>query len=133
MNRERVRAGYAIVVGSAMVGLWGVLLVSGRVAELETAPFEIWFHLVAELVTATALIASGVGLLRGRPWARWLLPIALGMLLYSVINAAGYYLDRRDATMVGLFAVLALATSWSIVDDGFRRERLAGRPSGGTR
>lgn len=99
-----------IGVGAAMLGLWSVLLGTGAVPELETAPYEIGYHLVTEVGTALALLGAGLGLLRHAPLATRLYPVALGMLLYTVINSAGYYARRGDVAMVGLFTVLTVGT-----------------------
>ena len=131
MNHERVRAGYAVAVGAAMVGLWAVLFATGGVPELATAPAEVAFHLAAELLTALALLASGVGLLRGREWARRLHPVALGMLLYAAISAAGYYAGLGDDAAVGAFGVLIVATVAAVLDAVGRRERPAAAGQGG--
>ena len=110
MSRDQIRAGYAIVIGTGMLGLWGLFSATGQIPELVTAPYEIGYHLAAELLTAFALLATGVGLLRQLTWARSIYPVALGMLLYTVINSAGYYAQRGDVTMVGMFSVLTIAT-----------------------
>lgn len=116
MNRESIRAGYTILVGMAMLGLWGLLYATDQIPELETAPFEIGYHLAAEILTALVLLTAGVGLFRRRPWARGLYPIALGMVLYTVINSAGYYAQLGDLEMVGIFTVLTAATLLLIGD-----------------
>lgn len=123
MNRNQLGAGYAVVVGAGMVGLWAVLYATGGIPELVTAPYEIGYHLAAELLTAFALLAAGVGLLRGVPWARRGYPVALGMLLYTVLNSAGYYAQRGDVAMVGMFAVLTVATLLAVVSYLRRRAR----------
>ncbi len=110
MNRRTLLATYVIAVGTAMLGLWSALLATGTVSELETAPYEIGYHLVAEVGTALALLGAGLGLLRHTSWATRLYPVALGMLLYTVINSAGYYAQWGDVAMVGLFTVLTAGT-----------------------
>lgn len=110
MNRDTIRAGYVISVGLAILGLWGMLFATDQIPELTTVPYEIGYHLVAELLTALTLIAAGIGRLRQHRWLQQLYPIALGMLLYTVINSAGYYAQLGEFAMVGMFSVLTLAT-----------------------
>ena len=74
--------------------------------ELKTEPFRIAFHLAGEFLTAVALIAGGLGLLCGAPWGRPMYLVSLGMLLYTVIVSPGYFCQRREWPMVGMFAVL---------------------------
>lgn len=58
----------------------------------------------------TVVGAAIVGLWTGRPWARRPLPVALGLLLYTTINSAGYYAQSGEAPVVAMFAVLTVAT-----------------------
>lgn len=109
MTPPRRRAGFLVLVGLGMLGLWTVLLGTGAVPELRTAPYEIGSHLVAELLTALAALAAGIGLLRGSSWAPRVYPVALGLLLYTVLNSAGYYVQRGDLAMVAMFTVLTVA------------------------
>ena len=113
---RRVLAGaYAVGVCLAMLGMWAGLYLAGEIPELATAPLEIGYHLAAEGLTALALLAAGVGLLRGRAWGGRVLPVALGMLLYTVVNSAGYYANLGEWPMVGLFTALTLATGRLLV------------------
>lgn len=100
----------AIVIGTAMVAQWLLFVVLGQVPEFATEPFAIAFHLVAELVTAIALIAAGVLLLRRRRHAVRLALLAFGMLVYTAINSAGYFAELGEWPMVAMFAgVLAVS------------------------
>lgn len=122
MNRESIRGGFVILVGVGMLALWVTFYATGQIPEFETNPYEILYHLFAEILTAVALIVSGVGLFRRNQTARRLYPVALGLLLYTVINSAGYYADLGEAAMVGMFAVLTIATLVGVLD------HLTGRP-----
>ena len=103
---RRWTAIYALVVGVLMLAMWTVLLLTGQAPELATEPLRILFHLAAEALTALTLIAGGIGLLRGRPWARGLTLLGLGMLVYTVIASPGYYAQAGNLPMVGMFAAL---------------------------
>jgi hypothetical protein len=108
---------YAILVGIAMIGQWSVSLAKRQVPELKTEPYRIAFHLAGEFVTAIALVAGGLGLLIAAPWGRPTFLVSIGMLLYTVIVSPGYFCQKREWPMVGMFAVLlALAlTSLGLV------------------
>lgn len=110
MNVKSLLSTYVVLVGTAMIAMWGGILMIGDVPELQTAPLELAFHLAAELLTALALIAAGIGLVIGHRWAGRLLPVALGMLLYTVINSAGYYAGLGEWAMVAFFGVLTATT-----------------------
>ena len=104
---------YAIVVGVFMVGFWGAL-VATRKAELDRRPWDMTFHLAAEFGTASLLILSGAGALFHFADVSVLAPVALGMLLYSVVNSPGFYAGRKNWPMVGLVAVLTLLSAAAI-------------------
>jgi hypothetical protein len=95
---------------------WGFFLVSGQVPELQSEPLRITFHLAAEFITAIGLLAGGIGLLRGRPWAVPVYLVAAGLLLYSVIVSPGYFAQQGQWAIVGLFALLLLLALWSIAN-----------------
>ncbi len=97
---------YAIAVGILMIGQWSFFLAAHKVPELKTEPVEIRFHIVSEIVTALALIAGGAGLLSGVSWSRFVYPVAVGALLYTVVKSAGYFAERKVWALVGMFAVL---------------------------
>lgn len=101
---------YSILVGFAMIGMWGFLLSTDQVPELGEGSRGIYFTLTAEFLTAVLLIISGAGLWLGSQWARTLSPISLGMLLYTVIASAGYDADRNNLPMVAMFIVLTVLT-----------------------
>jgi hypothetical protein len=102
---------FQLVTGSAMLGLWGMLVATDQVAELAEGRVDILFHLAAEVITAALLIVGGLGLLRSATAAaRLLAGFGLGALLYTTVNSAGYYAELGDRPMVIMFAVLALAT-----------------------
>jgi len=111
---------FAILVGLLLLGQWVFSLASGRVPELETAPLAIGFHLAAEILTALALILSGLALLKKRPWGRTLFFVAGGMVLYSVINSPGYFAQRGQWPMVGMFAVLFFLAVFLLMDAALR-------------
>lgn len=106
----RFTAWYSIAVGLLMLGQWKFFLASGEVPEFQTEPFRIAFHLVAEGVTAIALIASGASLLRRKWWAREAAFAALGMLTYTVLVSPGYFAQLGQWPIVAMFGVLLLLT-----------------------
>ncbi len=106
---------YALAVGLLMFVQWTFFLLNGQVPELQTAPIQTAFHLAAEFITALALIASGAGLLRRAPWARSLALLALGMLLYTLIQSPGYFAQQQTWPLVAMFAVLLLLALISLM------------------
>jgi len=67
------------------------------------------FHLAAEFGMALATLVAIAGWAAGRPWARPLLPFALGMLSYAAVNALGWALHNDVTTAAPMLLTLALA------------------------
>jgi hypothetical protein len=65
-------------------------------------------HLAADFTTAILLVIAGVALLRRARWARPLMFFALGMLVYTVIQSPGYYMQLGQPAFVAMFAVLGV-------------------------
>ena len=103
---------FAIIVGIGMIGQWAVTIAQEKIPgpeagrEAGRGRIEMLFHLVAEALTALALIASGAGLLVEQAWADPLYLLATGMLLYTVIASAGYFAQLRQWPMVAMFGLL---------------------------
>ena len=68
------------------------------------------FHIADEFITGGLLIASGIGVLAESDLATKLYPVAMGMLLYTIIVSSGYFAQKRVWPIVGMFAVLLVLT-----------------------
>ena len=101
---------YSITMGVAMLTMWTVLWAMGAIPEMMTKPWEIAMHLTAEFTTAGLLVVSGIGLWLDLRWAARVNVFASGMLVYTLIQSPGYYLQHRADVFVALFAVVFLAT-----------------------
>lgn len=97
-----------------MLGLWTLLVVRGEVPELTEGRPSIRFHLAAEVLTAVALLAAGIGLATDASWAPLVASGALGMALYSCVASPGYYADRGERGPVVMFTVLAAVVAVAI-------------------
>lgn len=120
MSLRRWKALYAIVIGISIVGLWIMLFTTGQIPEIDTELFNISLHIASELLLAFALILSGIGLLRQKKYAEKLFIFSMGLLTYSVINAAGYYGQDDKWQMVlifiGLLITALILTLFSMKD-----------------
>ncbi len=105
---------YAISVGLLMIVQWIFFFATGQIPEFKTAPAGILFHLLAEAATALALIAGGLGSLKKRIWGPRVLPVALGMLVYTLIASSGYFVEKHVWPPVVMFAVLFVLTMASL-------------------
>ena len=106
---------YALVVGLGMIGQWTVSIAKRQVPELETERARILFHLAGEFITALALLAAVSGLLLDASWGLEAYLVSLGMLFYTVIVSPGYFAQKRQWPMVGLFATLIVLGIASLV------------------
>lgn len=117
---RKIYAGFAILVGISMLGLWTMLLITSQVPELVTNPFSIAFHLAAEFIAASFLILGGVMLYRKHLLGEKIYLVSVGMLIYTVINSSGYYAESGDWSFVAMFAVLLVLAAISLT--GLLRE-----------
>lgn len=101
---------YSIAMGILLLAVWSVSWAFGVIPEMVTRPWEIAMHLTAEFITAGLLIFSGIGLWFEKRWATRVNFFATGMLVYSLIQSPGYYLQRHAGIVVAVFAVVFLAT-----------------------
>lgn len=113
----RFAAYHVLGVGVLMIAQWAFFLAAGQAPELATAPLQTGFHLAAEAGTAVALITTGVGLLQRSRWGRPLALLALGMLIYTLIQSPGYFAQQQARPLVFMFVVLlalALFSLWRL-------------------
>jgi amino acid permease len=60
-------------------------------------------------------LVSGILMLGNKPKSRLLNILGLGMVIYSVLNAAGYYGEKNETLMMIIFLVLFILTSVAII------------------
>ena len=108
-------AWYGILVGALMIAQWIFSILAGGVPEFQTAPWEIAFHLAAEMATALVLIVGGIAGLRSITWSKQMLLLGLGMVIYSEIVSPGYFAQLGQWPMVGMFIALLGGAIWSIM------------------
>lgn len=106
---KKAAAVFSMLMGSMMFGTWAFLLLTDQFPEIHTMPLESGYLLVAEFLTAAALVLAGHGVLTDRRWAMPLLLVALGELIYCTIRFAGEL--GQDGAVPGLafFSVVAAA------------------------
>ncbi len=80
---------FSILMGLMMLGTWSYLILSNNYPAAATSPLETAYLLVAEFLTAAALIAAGYGFLTERRWGLPLILVALGELVYCTVRFAG--------------------------------------------
>ena len=101
---------YAIIIGIGIIGLWAMLLRTNQVPELKSEPVAIKFHITAEMTMGILSLLSGISLLIGLPWAPYFFIFAMGLIIYAVINSAGYYGQRKQWSFVIMFGIILIAS-----------------------
>ena len=87
-----------------------MLLITKQIPELETEPIAIGFHITAESIMGTISIVSGILMLINLSWALYPFILAMGLVIYSVINSAGYYGQKKEWPFVIMFGVILLTS-----------------------
>ncbi|MFZ5940151.1 MAG: hypothetical protein ACOYXB_06220 [Bacteroidota bacterium] len=116
--KRKIIAVYSILLAVSLVALWLMILSGEGVPEGRT---EMAFHLSSEFFMAFLSFLSGILLLKHRPAGTGLNIAAHSMVIYSVLNAAGYYGERGQKGMMFMFVAL-LAVSLAIM--GFQLLRI---------
>lgn len=109
--KTRTTGIYAIFLGLSIAGLWALIFLTG---EVEEGTVELSFHLAAEGFMALLCILGGALLLKKRKVAKLISLTAFGMVLYAVLNAAGYYGDKGEVAIAGMFLVLFVVTALAV-------------------
>ena len=96
--------------------MWAMILLTQKVQEGEIA---MGFRFYAEIPTVICLV-SGVMLLKKMKFARETNMAGLAMLVYSTINAAGYYGQKGETPMMVMFIALAVVSVAAICGHYYR-------------
>ena len=101
---------FAIIIGIGIIGLWTMLLLTKQIPELKTEPVAIAFHISAEMTMGILCLVSGIFLLIGFSWAPYFFILAMGLVIYAVVNSAGYYGQKKQWSFVIMFGVILIAS-----------------------
>lgn len=113
-NKMKFAGVYGIVVGILLLVQSAFFLETAQLSVLESDALRIVFHLAAEFVTAIVMIAGGTALLQRKAWAPRVYYLASGMMIYTVINSSGHFLQLGQWIFVGMLAVLLMLTVVSL-------------------
>lgn len=97
---KKTAAIFCILMGLMMFGTWIFLFLFKGYPEASTLQVETGYLLVAEFLTATALVSGGYGILSHRNWAMPVILVALGELIYCTIRFAGEL--GQEGSLAGL-------------------------------
>ncbi len=105
--RDKIIGYYSIFIGISVLTIWTLILIKGGIQEGKT---ELSFHLFSEFVMATLCVVSGILVIRKSSMGKHINMLGLGMVVYSVVNAAGYYGESGNISIMILFILLFLLT-----------------------
>jgi hypothetical protein len=103
---------YSIALGILMIIQWLFFIFTGSVPDFSVTPIEISIHIFIEILTAVILIIGGMKTLKTKSIKLNL--VGLGMVLYAMINASGYFAQLNQWIFVAMFAVLLLFSLYSL-------------------
>jgi len=100
---------YSVFIGISVILFWNWFLMTQVPKEGFT---ELIFHIISEVLMAVLSIAAGYCFLR----FKYLKPIiaAHAMLVYSTLNATGYFIEKNEF-LVLIFFVFLFIVSFSIL------------------
>ena len=109
---KKIISYYTILLGFGIIILWIIILSSDGMSE---GNISSTFHLISEFGMAALCLIAGLQQILIRKASLLLMIVAHAMIIYSVINAAGYYgqqsglLSTLPFAILGLFSVLILS------------------------
>ena len=110
--KNRIVAGYTIFIGISVIAMW-IMILNGP--DLPEGKTELGFHLFSEFLMAILCIVNGLRLWLNKPGAKILNVCGLGMVIYSVLNAAGYYGEKGETAMLLMFIILTILTTTAVI------------------
>lgn len=96
---------FSIFLGLSILFMWMHILFNETIPE---GKIEMSFHLFSEFSMASLCLISGFLLIRNHPKGLMTNVIAQSMVLYSLINAIGYYSERDEKSLVSIFIFLVV-------------------------
>ena len=120
MNFKKLAIIFSIIMGSCMIIMWIVFIISNSVPEIQTKPFELTMHLTAEFITSLSLIIGAIGLLKEKIWADKAYFFSMGMLIYTLIMSSGYFLEKKEIPffiMFISFLSLSIVVTFKMIKD----------------
>lgn len=97
---------FFLITGLSIIGLWIMLFITNQIPELQTNKVEILFHITIELIMAIFSIYTGFTIIKKHTFYKQMTMFTSGMLIYSIINSSGYYLNLINYPMLILFAII---------------------------
>ncbi|MHA1954023.1 MAG: hypothetical protein ACW96U_08765, partial [Candidatus Heimdallarchaeaceae archaeon] len=105
MILEIIDGVFVISAGIIALILWIVVLIKRLEHKFIERPFERLFHIIAEFVMSTIAMISGIALLLQQAWGLYLFFLAMGLILYALVNAIGIYGEKNYKLLVIILVI----------------------------
>jgi len=105
---------FVTVYSIGIIGMWIVFYAAGNIPELVTEPVRISMHILAEVITIM-LIIGGIFILTGIKWGKEIYFLSMGMLIYTLIQSPGYFIETKDYGLVIMFGVMLVVAILMVV------------------
>ncbi len=115
MKANKVASVFSIFIGIGIIGMWIVFYTTGNIPELVTEPVRISMHILAEVITAIMLIIGGIVILTGVKWGKEIYFLSMGMLIYTLIQSPGYFIETKDYGLVIMFGVMMVVAILMVI------------------
>jgi len=107
---------YSLIIGTIIIITWIFILLNGGLPEGKT---ELSFHISSEFLMAFLCIIGGVFIHKNRNKGFLFSLVGFAMIIYSTMNAVGYYFEHNNLIMVTLLSVIFLQTLFSCYVTGY--------------
>ncbi len=110
MILEIIDGVFVICAGIITAMLWVVVLVKKLEHKFIEKKFERVFHIAAEFLMSSIAIIAGIILLLKHFLGVPLFYLAMGLILYALVNAIGIYWEKRYRLLVLILIISTLIT-----------------------
>ncbi|MCE7741415.1 MAG: hypothetical protein GOP50_03065 [Candidatus Heimdallarchaeota archaeon] len=106
---------FTISAGLITALLWIIVIIKKIDHKFIEKPFERLFHIIAEFIMSVVAIVAGIALLLGQTWSLPLFYVAMGLILYALVNAIGIYKEKKFKLLVIILVISTVITLALIV------------------
>jgi len=106
INKLNITGIFQVLCGVGILGIWILNALKGAIPELQTEVIRIAMHLTAEAFTGILLLVSGLFILFKKRKSSALFHLSFGALFYTLIASPGYFAQKAQWGVCGLFLVL---------------------------
>jgi hypothetical protein len=103
---------YSVIIGVIILTKWLFILYNGEIAE---GKGEITLHIISEFLMATISVFSGFMIFEKIKIGLFFNLVAQSMIIYSVLNAIGYYMELDDYVMISLLFLTLILSFYFMV------------------